>query len=192
MTLFSDSKMQLSDLARCISEILSHVFLFSEPVSCSEVGGWGWLQCQQNWRSWTHSFYFLFALLFVFYVLAFFFDNSLFWLWHFMGTLGQFWAETESCIHSKCLLHCPLALALIFAWGGFTYHYTAIHGRAVVTEADNEMSERDDRLLTAVRLFSHRSSHYVTLHEMTSHYMISLYPFLSVLAFHLIFFRHLP
>ena len=65
------------------------------------------------------------------------------------------------------------------------------------TEADNEMSKRDNRLLTAVRLFSHRSSHYVTLHElryheMTSHYMISLYPFLSVLAFHLIFFRHLP
>ena len=138
-------------------------------------------------------------LFFVRFAFRFLRSSFLFWQLVILAVTfyGNFWSilSWNRVMHSfKMFASLPACFrALIFVWGGFTYHHTAIHGRAVVTEADNEMTERDNRLLTAVRLLRNPSSHYVTLHElryheMTSHYMISLYPFLSVLAFHLIFF----
>ena len=62
-------------LRKCIYQIfhdvyLRYVFLFLEPAVVGWLGGWE--LCQQNWRSWTHSFYFF--TLFVFDArIAFFF-----------------------------------------------------------------------------------------------------------------------
>ena len=94
-------------LRKCIYQIfhdvyLRYVFLFLEPAVVGWLGGWE--LCQQNWRSWTHSFYF-FTLFVLDARIAFFFwqifSVKSFWK---MLTYGQKFETADNWENGNCVI----------------------------------------------------------------------------------------